>query len=80
MDSPNVTWSIYNKLNNKRNELTLPELLHTGSCVLHILHGSFKTGENATEWKLAKILKGLYILFDDSPARKPDYTELTGTN
>ena len=80
MDGSNVNWSFYNKLNNERNELTLPELLHTGSCGLHILHGSFKTGVNATEWKLVKILKGLYKLFDDSPARRAEYTELTGTN
>ena len=80
MDGSNVNWSFYNKLNNERNELTLPELLHTGSCGLLILHGSFKTGVNATEWKLVKILKGLYKLFDDSLARRADYTELTGTN
>ena len=80
MDGHNVNWSNYNKLNNERNELALPELLHTGSCGLHILHRSFKTGANATEWKLGKILKGRYILFDDSPARRADFTELAGTN
>ena len=60
MDGPNVNWSFYDKLNDERNELTLPELFYTGSCGLHILPGSFKTGANATEWKLAKILKDLY--------------------
>ena len=80
MNSPSVNWSFYNKLNNERNELTLPELLHTGNCGLHILHESIKTSANATEWKLANILKGLYKLFDDSPAPRADYTELTGTN
>ena len=79
MDGPNVIWS-YNKLNNEHNEFTLPEVLDTGSCGLHILHGSFKTDTNTTEWKLAKILKGLYKLFDDSSARRADYTELAGTN
>lgn len=78
MDGPNVNWSFYDKLNEERKELTLPELLHTGSCGLHILHGAFKTGENATEWKLAKTLKALHKIFDESPARRADYTELTG--
>ena len=60
--------------------MTLPELLYSGSCGLHILHGFFKTDVNTTELKLAKILKGLYKLFDDSPARRADYTELPDTN
>ena len=80
MDGPSVNWFFYDQLNNERNELTLPELLHTGSCCLHILHGSFKTGTHTTEWKLAMILKVIYKMFDDSPARRANYTELTGTN
>ena len=76
VDGPSVNWSFYDKLNNERNELTLPELLHAVSCSLHILNGSFKTDTNATEWKLAKILIDLYKLFGDSPARRADYTEL----
>ena len=80
VDGPSVNWSFYGKLNNERNELILPELLHTGSCGLHVLHRFYKTGSNAAEWKLAKILKGLYKLFDESPTRRADYIELTGTN
>lgn len=79
MDSPNVNWSFYDKLSNERNEIRLPELPVCNSCGLHILHGSFKTGENQTEWKLeTQILKSLYKLFDDSPVRRDNFVDLTG--
>ena len=50
IDGSSVNWPFYDKLNNERNELKLPELWHTGSCGLHILHGPFKACANATEW------------------------------
>ena len=43
------------------------ELFHTGNSGLHILHGSFITEENATDWKLGKYLKALFDLFSDYP-------------
>ena len=55
MDSPNVNWSFYDKLCNERSKLTLPGLLHTGSCGLNISHGSLKARENATDWKLGRL-------------------------
>ena len=79
MDGPNVNWLFYDKISNERDNLALPELLHTGSCGLHILHGSFKTGASATDWNLGKILKALHKVFDDSPARRADFTGLTVT-
>ena len=78
MDGPNVNSSFCDKLSDDRSKLTLPELLHTGSCGLNILHGSFKTAENATDWKLGKTLKVLFNFFSDSPSRRADYTELRG--
>ena len=46
-----IPWfaSFYDKLCDERSKLTLPELLHIGSCGLRVLHGSFKTGESATD-------------------------------
>ena len=78
MGSPNVNWPFYDKLCDERSKLTLPDLFHTGGCSLHILHGSFKAGENATDWKLGKTLKAIFNLFSDSLARRADYTDLTG--
>ena len=43
------------------------ESFHTGNCGLHILHGSFITEENATDWNLGKYLKALFDLLSDYP-------------
>ena len=58
--------------------MTLPDLLHLGNFGVHILHGSFKTGENATDWKLGKTSKAAFNFFSDSHPRRDDYTELAG--
>ena len=59
-------------------EVDTSELLHTGSCGLHILHISFKAGGNATDWKLRKTLKTHFKLLSGSQARTADYTEQAG--
>ena len=40
---------------------------------------SFKTGAQASEWNVEEILSSLYWLFVDLPARKEDFTEITGS-
>ena len=32
------------------------------------------------KWDIVKILKGLYTLFNDTPARRSDYIGITGSN
>ena len=54
-------------------------LINIGSCSLHVLHGSKKTGETATGWGLKKIMKAPYYLLHDSPARREDYASTTGS-
>lgn len=44
-----------------------------------IIHGAFEKGEVASEWNIYDILSALYKLFKDSPARRADYTKLTGS-
>ena len=46
-----------------------PTVLNIGSCGLHVIHGAFKIGVEATHWALNKILRVIWKLFDDSPAR-----------
>ena len=46
------------------------ELFYIGNCGLHILHRSFITEENATDWKLGRYLKALFDLFSDYPIRR----------
>ena len=79
MDGPNVNWAFYNLLKS-REEKELSSLATIGSCGLHIMHGAFKAGAEATGWNVAKRLKALWTLFRDTPARRDDYVEYTGSN
>jgi len=54
-------------------------LINIGSCELHIVHNSFKTGATATEWKVVALLSSLYYLFKDSPARRVFWTTVFGS-
>ena len=79
MDGPSTNWKFLDLIQKNRKENKLNELIDIGSCSLHVVHGAFKTGSDATEWKLDKIMKGAYILLHDSPARRDDYFDITGS-
>ena len=78
MDGPNVNWATYDKLADDISKETDKELYNIGSCGLHIMHNAFKTGYSSLEWDIAHKLNSLYWLFKDSPARRSDFTTLTG--
>ena len=39
-----------------------------------------KTGEQSTDWKLKKVLRALHQILHDSPARRNDYADVTGSS
>ena len=80
MDGPSTNWCFYNLLCNERENEELPKLLNIGSCGLHIIHGTFSTGAQATKWNMKGFLKSCYVLFHDSPARRADYSSVTGSD
>jgi len=80
MDGPNVNISFHNKLFEQRKEMDLPNLLDLGTCGLHIVHRAFQTGANATGWKFDQYLLKEYKLFKDSPARREDFVQYTGSS
>ena len=49
MDGPSVNWNVLNIISEKRNENELEQLLVTGSCSQHVLHGVFKNGVTVTK-------------------------------
>ncbi|KAK9969961.1 hypothetical protein ABG768_028102 [Culter alburnus] len=51
--------------------------LKVGSCGLHTLHNAVKAG--FTMWQLDKLLRALHFLFHNVPARREDFTALTGS-
>ena len=42
--------------------------MNIGSCGLHIIHGAFKSGTEATNRQLKAILKSILPILHDSPA------------
>jgi len=66
-------------LDQKMTEDHSVSLLNVGSCGLHTVHNSFKAGAEATGWKVSSVLSSMYYLFKDSPARREDFTEITGS-
>ena len=63
----------------EKQDADLPKLLNISSCGLHIVCGAFCTGCKATEWKIEQVLRALWYLFHDSPARRDGFKEVTGT-
>jgi len=82
MDGPNVNHKFYKDFCSDRAllEPELPLLFDIGTCGLHVVHGAFRTGFESTGWKLDVILKSLWYLFNESPARMDDYKRITGCN
>ena len=78
MDGPNVNWNMYGKLVEERGENEwLPGLINVGSCGLHVVHGTFRSGAQKIKWGVDSILKALYKLFDESSAKREDYSAIT---
>ena len=78
MHGPSVHWKFFNSFTKKREEDELPALINIGSCGLHVIHGAFKTGVEATNWNVKKTLRGAFNILGDSPARREDYESVTG--
>ena len=80
MDGPNTNWSVLKLLQEDRCEKDYPNIIDIGSCSLHVVHGAFKSGIEATNWYLKKIMKAMWKLFDDSPARRDIYVKICEVN
>jgi len=79
-DGPNVNLKFLELVNEGRCTAELPTLLNIGTCGLHTVHGSLKAGVKSTDWSTGKILKSLWKLLDESPARREKYESITETN
>ena len=77
MDGPNVNWKFFDIIKTKLSNDYDTGLLNIGSCGLHTVHNSFKSGAVASGWAVDSVLKGLYYLFKDSPARREDFQKVT---
>lgn len=80
MDGPSTNWAILRKLTDYRQKTEVPPVEDIGSCSLHVVAGSLQTAFKETDWSIDKILKAMWQLFHDSPARRETYIRVTGCN
>ena len=73
MDSTSVNWNVLDIVFEKRNGNEFEQLLVNGSCSQHVSHGVFKNGVTITKQDFRKILKSMFYLFHNSPARRDIY-------
>ena len=79
MDGPNVNWRVFKDLTSELNKDHLRLPLNLGSCGLHIFHNAFKDGVKATGWDISSLLRAVYYLFHESPARREDFFNTSTT-
>ena len=77
MDGPNVNWKLYDLMQQDLKVNLNVSLLNIGSCNLHVVHGAFKDGAKASGWDLDHFLSSMFWLFNESPARREDFTTAT---
>ena len=80
MDGPNTNLKLLSEVQNECQKNKPSSLIDIGSCNLHLIHWAFKTGSEKSSWDLHKILKGAFKLLHDSPVRRKDYFNLTGSD
>ena len=73
MDGPNTNWAALEKFIAAREENDKPKLAEIDSCSLHIVSGSLNAGVNASDWKVHEVMKAMWKVLSDSPARKDIY-------
>ena len=82
MDGTIVNWSVLNVLDSKLEENNLTKTINIGSigsCNQHTVHDALKVAATKTEWGIGKILKALFWILNDSPARRDDYVREGGS-
>ncbi len=57
MDGLNVNWKFYSLVKERiSEEFNDTKLINIGSCGLHVIHNSFKTGAAASGWDISSLL------------------------
>ena len=80
MDGPNVNWNVLDGLDEQLIENGHTKTINIGSCAQHIVHGALQNGFCKTDWNIDKVLKSMYFLCNDSPARRSIYNEVGNTD
>ena len=77
MDGPNVNWEVLKNNDEMLVKYDYSKTISIGSCPQHTVHSAFET-EATNDWYVHKILKSMFWLFHDSPARRNIYVIIEG--
>ena len=77
MDGPNVNLKFRGMLAKSVKEECGNCLLNVGTCGLHIIHNAFRKGHKEADWEVESFLSSLFSFFDQTSARREDYTAST---
>ena len=77
MDGPNVNWKVFEDLQSEIQLENGKNLLNVGSCGLHVIPGAFRSAMSETGWDIETLLTSAYRLFQDSPARREDFSNIS---
>lgn len=83
MDGPNVNFAFLREYKSYIKEISSNddvEIIDIGSCSLHLVHGSYKTAHNKSNWHINKFLRSIYYLLKDHPSRRADYIYFSKSN
>lgn len=82
MDGPILNWKCMKMFqeDKRQSDHDASTLLNLGSCALHVVHGSFQSGETEKGWKVGDVLWVHLRLFHDSIARRRVFIEMTKTS
>ncbi|XP_077484977.1 uncharacterized protein LOC144095035 [Amblyomma americanum] len=78
MDRPNVNLKFFKMLQSHLQQNFQVHCLDLGTCSLHTVYNAYKAGVIASKWGLDTLLSSLSALFEDAPARRHDFSALTG--
>ena len=78
MDGPSVYWNVLEKLDDYLTNKDIPETIYIGSCNQHILHGAFQTAIQSSGLNIDKVLKSMYWILNDSPAKREVFCRESG--
>ena len=68
MDGPNINWEVLQRTDEMLLGDNHGKTVNIGSCPQYTVHGTFQTGAT-NNWDVHKILKSMFSLLHDSPAR-----------
>ena len=78
-DGPKVNLVFLDLLNKHRSNNKLSRLINIGTSGLQTIHSSMKHDEDSSWWKLNKLLRSVYKIFEEAPKHHKKYEEITLT-